>query len=198
MEAITDTRKGDWIETYTGRRFYPMDPRPEDICIMDIAHALSLICRFNGHTKHHYSVAQHSVLCAELLIPEHGALTALHALMHDAAEAYVCDIPRPFKCELGGYAEMESAVQDAIYKRFDIPPMSPPQAAKVRLVDNFLLYNEATALLADASWISSSDFPEVKIIKMQPEDAEQRFSALFTTLMLVTRREGKINGTNAG
>lgn len=52
-------RKGDWILTFTGRRFYPLDPRPEDVCLEDIAHALSLICRYNGHSRFFYSVAEH-------------------------------------------------------------------------------------------------------------------------------------------
>lgn len=58
-------RRGDFICTYTGRKFYPLDPRPEDVCIEDIAHALALVNRFGGHTRVPYSVAQHSVLCCQ-------------------------------------------------------------------------------------------------------------------------------------
>ena len=83
-------RKGDWFLTYTGRQFWPLDPRPEDICIRDIAHHLSLCCRFNGACRVHYSVAQHSVMVANIL----PAPLRFWGLMHDATEAYVGDMVR--------------------------------------------------------------------------------------------------------
>ena len=86
-------RKGDWIQTFTGRAFYVLDPRPEDVDIEDIAHALSMQCRFAGHCREFYSVAQHSVTASWLVPPE----DALWGLLHDAAEAYVVDLPRPIK-----------------------------------------------------------------------------------------------------
>jgi hypothetical protein len=61
---MTQNRAGDWIQTFSGRRFYPADPRPDDMDIGDVAHALSMVCRFNGHVRFHYSVAQHAVLSA--------------------------------------------------------------------------------------------------------------------------------------
>ena len=57
-----------WIQTFTGKRMYPLDPKPEDICIEDIAHALSNICRFTGHTKKFYSVGEHSINCLDLFV----------------------------------------------------------------------------------------------------------------------------------
>lgn len=74
--------KGDWMQTYTGRRFWPLDPVAGDIEIMDIAHALSNQCRYAGHTRFHYSVAQHSVQVSENVAPEH----ALWGLLHDAPD----------------------------------------------------------------------------------------------------------------
>jgi hypothetical protein len=82
-----------WFTTYTGKKFYPFNPRIEDIDIEDIAHALSLICRFGGHLPEHYSVAQHSVLVSYLVPIE----LRLEGLMHDAAEAYIGDVIRPIK-----------------------------------------------------------------------------------------------------
>ena len=79
--------------TYTGKEFYPLDPNPADIDIKDIAHALSNCCRFAGHIKSFYSVAQHSVIVSELCEPEN----ALAGLLHDASEAYLSDIARPVK-----------------------------------------------------------------------------------------------------
>jgi len=84
-------RIGDWIQTYTGKRFWPLDPRPEDVDILDIAHSLSLLCRFTGHTSSFYSVSQHSILVAQ----EVPKRLRLWALFHDAAEAYIGDIARP-------------------------------------------------------------------------------------------------------
>src|SRR6267378_1608096 len=82
-----------WIVTYSGLQFYHLAPTPEMVCIEDIAHALSQTCRWTGHTKFHYSVAQHSIYCSFLVPAEH----ALAALLHDASEAYLGDMNRPLK-----------------------------------------------------------------------------------------------------
>jgi hypothetical protein len=86
-------RLGDWIQTFSGVQMHPLDPRPEDVRIDDIAHALSNLCRFTGHTRTFYSVAQHSVLVSRNVPPP----AALLGLLHDAAEAYLSDIARPWK-----------------------------------------------------------------------------------------------------
>jgi 5'-deoxynucleotidase YfbR-like HD superfamily hydrolase len=90
------TRRGDWMQTFSGVHFYPFNPKPEDVRIEDIAHALSNICRFSGHTRKFYSVAQHSVLVCRALAGE-SALLQRWGLMHDAAEAYINDLIRPLK-----------------------------------------------------------------------------------------------------
>ena len=82
-----------WIQTFTGKAFDLLDPKPEMVCIEDIAHHLALINRFTGATREPYSVAQHSVLCSWIVPPE----LALTALLHDAPEAYVADVSRPMK-----------------------------------------------------------------------------------------------------
>ena len=97
-------RKGDWIQTFTGKRIYPFDPDPDLICIDDIAHALSNICRFTGHVKHFYSVAQHSVIVANAIpdslgVPHTNELY-LQALLHDAQEYLFSDLSRPLKRSL--------------------------------------------------------------------------------------------------
>lgn len=94
----TPPNRGPYIQTYTGKKFHPFDPKPEEICIEDIAHSLAHICRFNGHTEFFYSVAQHSLIVAHLLKDE-SPLTQLLGLLHDAAEAYIGDIPAPIKPE---------------------------------------------------------------------------------------------------
>src|SRR5438128_12538670 len=86
-----DWLRGDWMQTYTGRAFYPLDPRLDDICIEDIAHALSMLCRYGGQCQEFYSVAEHSVLMSYAVNPQH----ALWALLHDATESYMGDLIRP-------------------------------------------------------------------------------------------------------
>lgn len=102
------------IRTYTGRYVDPFDPKPDDIVIEDIAHALSNLCRFGGHTKCFYSVAEHSLLCAVLVPGEHK----LAALLHDASEAYLVDIPTPIKNRLPGYVEAEDRLMKVIAEKF--------------------------------------------------------------------------------
>lgn len=131
-----------WIQTYTGKKFYPLAPRVEDIDIEDIAHALSNLCRFGGHSRWFYSVAQHSLLMSWLVPKEF----ALWALLHDASEAYLVDVPRPIKGELGGYREAEERLEHCIAERFGL---SGPMPAAVKAADNSILMDEAKALLGD-------------------------------------------------
>lgn len=107
-----------WIQTYTGKKFHPLNPNVEDIEIEDIAHALSNLCRFAGHVKQFYSVAQHSVLVSLDCCSEN----ALAGLLHDAAEAYLTDLPRPLK-QSGGfefYNEAERNLMAAIERKFGL------------------------------------------------------------------------------
>ena len=101
-----------WIQTYTGKVFNLDYPDRKDVDITDIAHALSLQCRFNGHTRKFYSVAQHSVLVSQQVTQ----IAALHGLLHDAAEAYIGDIISPVKNDEN--KALESRVLNAIYDRF--------------------------------------------------------------------------------
>src|SRR3954465_12827051 len=102
--------------TYLGNRIDPTKLSPEDIDIEDVAHSLSQICRFAGHTRTHYSVAQHSVLLSLLDdLPWHLQKAAL---LHDASEAYMGDVPRPIKQILSGYKEVEDKIQSVIGVHF--------------------------------------------------------------------------------
>lgn len=117
---MTD-RKGDWILTAGGRQFWPLDPRAEEVCIEDIAAALSLQCRYGGHCRWHYSVAQHSVYVSYQVPAQH----ALAGLLHDATEAYCVDVPRPLKASLHGYAEIEAGLWRVIAARFGLAEELP-------------------------------------------------------------------------
>ena len=108
----------DYITTYTGIRFYPAQPDAEGICIEDIAHALSFLCRGNGHVSKFWSVAQHCILCArEAAAREWPDRLVLACLLHDASECYLSDVPRPFKKEMPTYREHEARLLNMIYER---------------------------------------------------------------------------------
>jgi 5'-deoxynucleotidase YfbR-like HD superfamily hydrolase len=109
-------RVGNWSQTFTGLQFWPCDPRREDVRVEDIAHALALQCRFAGHCRVPYSVAEHSVRVAEWVWDETSGdrRASLAALLHDASEAYCVDVPRPLKPYLTGYREIEHGVMHVI------------------------------------------------------------------------------------
>lgn len=136
-----DWHAGDWMQTYTGKAFWPLDPRIEDLDPRDIAHALSLLCRYGGHVKRFYSVAEHCVLMSRAVAPEH----ALWALLHDAAEAYVVDVPRPLKLSMPDYRAAEAAIMDVICERFGLHRHEPKA---VKDADNAILNDEREALMA--------------------------------------------------
>lgn len=130
--------RGPWFTSYTRRTLYVLDPRPEDICIEDIAHALSLIPRFGGHSREHYSVAVHSWLVAFLVSRKHPEL-ALPGLLHDATEAYLGDVIKPLKWVLGdSYRQLEDRWGSVIGEAFgiELAPLHPAikQADLVALV----------------------------------------------------------------
>lgn len=168
---MNDWLRGDWMQTNSGRRFYPLDPRPDQIDPEDIAHALSLLCRYGGHVDRFYSVAEHCVLMSQAVAPEH----ALAALLHDATEAYVVDVPRPLKRLLPDYQAIELATWVAICMRFRIAPDLP---AEVKDADNRILLTERTALMRRAErWYVDDHFAplDVLIEGWSPADAEQRY-----------------------
>jgi uncharacterized protein len=141
---MSDERKGHWIQTVSGRPYWPLDPRPAEVFIEDIAHALAMLCRYTGHTKYFYSVAEHSVLVSQC-VPPHLALVGL---LHDAPEAYINDIARPVKVNLVGYAEIEDANWRAVAQRFGLPDEMPPE---VKTADIAVLYAEKAQLMAKMS-----------------------------------------------
>lgn len=143
-EPAGPVRKGDWTQCRSGRRFWPLDPRPEDIDIHDIAHALAIVPRFGGHTKFPWSVGIHSILVSGACDPK----DALWGLLHDASEAYLLDVQRPLKRlpEWSFYREVEDKVQRVVCDRFGLPHEMP---ASVHQADGDVLLAEAKALMGD-------------------------------------------------
>lgn len=167
--SMTD-RKGDWMQTYTGRQFWPIDPRANEVHIEDIAHALSMMCRYNGHCRTFYSVAEHSVLVSQHVPPEH----ALWGLLHDASEAYIADIVRPAKRFIAGYSEVEDRIMNAVCERFGLSSTMP---AEVKRVDNAILADEQRCIMATPPipWTLLEPALCVDIVGLAPWDARSRF-----------------------
>jgi hypothetical protein len=166
--------RGDWMQTATGRQFWPMDPRPHEVFIEDIAHALSMICRFGGHCRRFYSVAEHSVLIAQAAEPEHK----LWALLHDAPEAYIADIIRPLKPSLHGYREAEIRVMRAICVRFNLHLDQP---AAVKALDRAILMDERDQVMAmpPAPWDGDVEPLGAQLEFWTPSRAKREFLSAF-------------------
>lgn len=200
LHLATCDRKGGWKQTYTGRAIWPLDPRPEDLDIRDIAHALSLQCRFAGHTRHHYSVGQHSLMVRDLVnwyaeaaeLPaedmpadDEWGSTELTALMHDASEAYLIDVPRPLKEHLPGYKEAEEAWEAALAVRYSL---IHPMPKLVKWADNAALAIERDALFGVQAipWdpLPTPPLALSVIDRRDPEDVEKQFLREFYALTI--------------
>lgn len=160
-EAGTD-RLGSWRQTYTGRKFWTVDPRPEDVNIDDIAHALALENRYGGHSDFPWSVAAHSINVAtrasqllrthrpELSVRYTGTIIIL-GLLHDAAEAYVKDLPRPLKLALfDRYKPIEERTEHCIHVHFGIGKHPPLLDELVKVSDRDMLATEQAVMMPNA------------------------------------------------
>jgi len=135
-----------WFESRTGKKIFPMHPDPQMVDIEDIGHSLANICRFGGHCREFYSVAQHSVMVSAL-VPDH---LAMHGLMHDAAEAYVGDMVRPLKAQLDQYNELEHEWMRAIYMKLCpelYDQLTEDDHNEIKEADNRALMYEASHLI---------------------------------------------------
>lgn len=173
-----------YILTYKKHEFYPLNPNVEDIDIEDIAHALSLLCRANGHFKHFYSVALHSINCAKEAISRgYSNRVALGCLLHDGSEAYLADITRPVKKHLAKYLEIEDVLQDKIFDKWIFPPLTEDEKKLVFEIDDAILYHEFLTLFEE------SIFDYTPILKSEPcfdclefSRVENEFLSLFAEL----------------
>lgn len=139
-----------FITTYTKKYFDPLNVDESLLDIKDIAHALSLICRGNGHVKHFYSVAQHSLACAkEAKAREYSKEVILGCLLHDGSEAYLSDVTRPIKKEFTYYLEVEDILQNAIWKHFIQRNLTEEEMKLVFEIDDKMLSLELKELLDD-------------------------------------------------
>lgn len=138
MDALgvdVENKRGAFMSVYSGGKFFPLDPKPEEVHIEDISHALSQQNRFNGHLKWPYTVAQHSVLCSKYIVGSDEL--KLYALLHDAGEAYIGDVIRPVKFYLPMFKEVENKIMDSVLRRFGLSPSNSDHAA-VKTIDNLM------------------------------------------------------------
>ena len=170
-----------YILTYKKKEFYPLEPKIEDIDIEDIAHALSLLCRANGHFKHFYSVGLHSLNCAyEAQARGYSQNVILGCLLHDASEAYMSDVPRPFKKSLPEYVQAEEELLDKIYEHFLGSKLDEEEEKIVKTVDDALLYYDLKELLNETpEWERPTLHIELDYNFVPFADVEQEYLDLF-------------------
>ena len=188
---MENDRKGSWIQTYTGKKFWPFSPLPDDVDFRDVAHALSNLCRFGGHCREFYSVAEHSIRACNLIDWDDHPVAALAALLHDASEAFLVDLTRPLKhgTVLGAeYRSIEHSVQLAINSKIGLPPMSH-HLDKVVSADETMLVTEARDLMGLASFekwstIKKGVLPlKDPIMPMSPAAAKRLFQSVLENLV---------------
>ena len=131
------------IMTYSKIMFDPLRPDPALMNMEDITHALSMLCRANGHFRNFYSVGQHSINCArEAKARGYSEKIQLACLLHDASEAYLSDVTRPVKAELPRYLEIEAPLQTAIWNKWLPTPLTEAESALVFQIDDDMLIHE--------------------------------------------------------
>lgn len=179
--GVPSTSRGTWTAMKYAGRFYPLDPRPEEIDARDIAHNLSNLCRFNGASDEFYSIAQHSVLCADMALGKYGSRRlARLMLLHDAHEAYIGDVSRPLKSVLKSYESIEAAAWCAVAKRFGLPEILPRELSEI---DDEMLALEKAALLPDSqAWPGVPEIEDDGMLVWTPAVARRYFWAHFVTL----------------
>jgi hypothetical protein len=164
-----------YICTYLGNRFFPLEGRIDLVHLEDIAHGLAYQCRFNGQTSEFYSIAQHSLMVADIVSAEHPELR-LAALLHDASEAYLGDVVKPLKALLPNYKEIEKNVEEIIASTFGVADMFNPS---IKHADMIALATEKRDLMPHSAedWSYLVGFIPLPnaIACMSPEQAKRSF-----------------------
>lgn len=160
-----------WIQTYTGKKFYFSDPRVDQINLVDIAHGLSLQCRFAGQCDVFYSVAEHCVRMVNWRLPGDAKIQ----LLHDAAEAYLSDIPTPIKRILPEFQALEDSILKAIFYKYGLNILD---LETIKEADKIMCATEQRDIMKPPLDKWEGDYPEpypVKIIPWTSQKAEHQF-----------------------
>ncbi len=185
-------RKGDSITTYTGRNFYVLDPRPEDVADVDIAHALSLLCRGNGHYRHFYSVGQHSLNCLEEARARgYSPRLQMACLVHDGSEAYLSDITRPVKQYLTAYKTYEHTIQNMLFAYYGVDGLTEAELRQVAAVDDCVLYYEFEVLHQKMQREAPERHALFDFSLRRAKDVENRFLTELNGLRSVLKQSEK-------
>ncbi|MDO5345509.1 MAG: hypothetical protein Q4E91_07160 [Lachnospiraceae bacterium] len=174
----------DYITTYSGTHFFPVNPDRKDFHIRDAAHALSLICRGNGQVKVFFSVGQHCINCArEALARGYSDRVALACLLHDAGEAYLSDVPSPFKKYLKDYVALENQLISMIYQKYLGSDVTAAEQERVKEIDRDFLAYDLYYLLGEGQ---REKLPDMKLdfsYEVRPfEKVEQEYLELFYSI----------------
>jgi hypothetical protein len=172
-------RKGDWMQTWGGGRYWPLDPQPDDMNIADISAALGNLCRFGGHTKRFYSVAEHCILISQAVPKEF----ALWGLLHDASEAYLGDMVKPLKDGSPEYKALEDKTMRAVVTKFNLSPNTMPE--EIKKADMAILKNEQMAMMHPCPydwWCIGEEPLKVVIHGWSPSTAALKFLYRFNDI----------------
>lgn len=168
------------MNSYSGKIFDPMQMTENDICIEDIAHALSMMCRGSGQLLYFYSVAQHSLNCAyEAMARGYDVKTILACLLHDASEGYIADIIRPVKQHLEAYYTIENMIMNTIFGKYDLQDVDQQLW---QTIDNDMLENEFTVML------SHHHSQNVPVLKSKPDFTERNYRDVEQEFLFLARQ----------
>ena len=182
------------IRTFHGIYMDPFSATENEIDIKDIAHALSLLCRANGHIKHFYSVAQHCLNCEkEAAARGFEDESRLFCLLHDATECYISDLTRPVKRRLPEYCAAEEKLADVIYRKLVGKPPNESQQKAISNVDDTLLHHEFFNLCGAKIFdVEPKLYADISFDEQVAKEVEQSFLSLYNEL--IGRLEAKSDG----
>jgi len=173
---MDDEYDGHWMDTYTGKHFHLLNPQSDEVDIQDIAHHLSLLCRFTGACRTFYSVAEHSVRVSHIVSPK----SQLAALLHDAAETYINDVSRPVKNIIAQIEALDLSLLEFIYQTLQITGFDWNE---IKHADDVLVMTEGRDLMVNSyMWRKVAEPLPEKIVPMLPREAESLFLARYKYL----------------
>lgn len=182
---VSDRHLG-WMGTSTGKKFHPLDPRADEVDVLDVARGLSMVCRYGGQIKRRYCVAEHCVHVASFVHAEY----AFEALLHDSGEAFIGDMIRPLKHSepMRPFRDAEAKIERCVFEALGVMSTAESRAA-VKTIDDRILVDEIRALcydpslyLHEGSWLSKLEPLGVEFQYWTPEEAEAAFLGMYEAL----------------